>query len=191
MSNIIEFLPHTGADFVSWNTSRFTSVRLKPLDSFFSVSKADMYLRIDINIIPDWSQCFYVKNYLDIHNHMINWRVKSILSKKDPNLLINQQYWMNINCTKHKWKLMGSIFHNLLNTVLTVVSAIRLSRASFINQTIITNKETTLINFMIFTSHHFFIYVYKDAVQMKRKIVRIHYKNQSVNICRKKQYTSM
>jgi NADH:ubiquinone oxidoreductase subunit 2 (subunit N) len=35
---------------------------------------------------------------------------------------------------------------------LTVVSAIKLSGVSFINQTIITNKEATLIKFIIFTS---------------------------------------
>jgi NADH-ubiquinone oxidoreductase chain 2 len=33
-----------------------------------------------------------------------------------------------------------------------VISAIELSGVSFINQTIITNKETTLIKFVIFTS---------------------------------------
>lgn len=35
---------------------------------------------------------------------------------------------------------------------LTVVSTIKLSRVSFINQTIITNKETILMKFIIFTS---------------------------------------
>ena len=35
---------------------------------------------------------------------------------------------------------------------LTVVSAIKLSGVSFINQTIITNKDITIIKFMIFTS---------------------------------------
>jgi hypothetical protein len=35
---------------------------------------------------------------------------------------------------------------------LTVVSAIKLSGTFFINQTILTNKETTLIKFIIFTS---------------------------------------
>jgi NADH:ubiquinone oxidoreductase subunit 2 (subunit N) len=43
--------------------------------------------------------------------------------------------------------------HPIYSTLaLTVVSAIKLSGASFINQTIITNKESTLIKFMIFTS---------------------------------------
>jgi NADH:ubiquinone oxidoreductase subunit 2 (subunit N) len=49
-------------------------------------------------------------------------------------------------------KFVNGVFHNLLNTTLTVVSAIKLSGASFINQTIITNKETTLMKFMMFTS---------------------------------------
>ena len=71
---------------------------------------------IDINIIPDWNQYFHVKIYPDIHNRRINWRVKSDLSTKDFNLLIHQPYWMNINCTNHKWKFMTSILHNLLNT---------------------------------------------------------------------------
>jgi NADH-ubiquinone oxidoreductase chain 2 len=35
---------------------------------------------------------------------------------------------------------------------LAVVSAIKLSGVSFINQTIITNKETTITKFIIFTS---------------------------------------
>jgi NADH:ubiquinone oxidoreductase subunit 2 (subunit N) len=35
---------------------------------------------------------------------------------------------------------------------LTVVSVIKLSGTSFINQTIITNKEAALIKFIIFTS---------------------------------------
>jgi NADH-ubiquinone oxidoreductase chain 2 len=36
--------------------------------------------------------------------------------------------------------------------VLTVLSVIKLSRVSFINQTIITNRETKLMKFIIFTS---------------------------------------
>ena len=47
------------------------------------------------------------------------------------------------------WLLYFIIYSTL---ALTIVSAIKLSGASFINQTIITNKETTLIKFMIFTS---------------------------------------
>jgi len=65
---------------------------------------------------------------------------------------INQSHWMNINCTNNKWNLW-LIYSAIYSTLaLTVVSAIRLSGTSFINQTIITNKEATLIKFIIFTS---------------------------------------
>jgi len=70
---------------------------------------------IDINIIPDWNQCIHIKNYSTINNCRINRRIKPNLNTKDPNLLIYQPHWMNINCTNHKRKLMNSILRNLLN----------------------------------------------------------------------------
>jgi hypothetical protein len=45
------------------------------------------------------------------------------------------------------------VYFTIYSTLaLTVVSAIKLSGASFINQTIITNKQTTLIKLMLFAS---------------------------------------
>jgi len=45
------------------------------------------------------------------------------------------------------------VYYTIYSTLaLTVASAIKLSGVSFINQTIITNKEATLIKFMLFTS---------------------------------------
>jgi len=45
------------------------------------------------------------------------------------------------------------VYFTIYSTLaLTVVSAIKLSGVSFINQTIITNKDITIIKFMIFTS---------------------------------------
>jgi len=47
------------------------------------------------------------------------------------------------------WLVYFIIYSTL---ALTVVTAIKLSGTSFISQTIITNKDTTLIKFIIFTS---------------------------------------
>jgi NADH:ubiquinone oxidoreductase subunit 2 (subunit N) len=44
------------------------------------------------------------------------------------------------------------VYFAIYSTLALTVSAIKLSGASFINQTIITNKEITLMKFMIFTS---------------------------------------
>jgi hypothetical protein len=68
-----------------------------------------------IYIIPDWNQRLYIKNYLNINNCRINWRVKPNINTKDPDLLIHQSHWMNINCTNYKWKLVNTIFHDLFN----------------------------------------------------------------------------
>nr|YP_009351027.1 NADH dehydrogenase subunit 2 [Planicapritermes planiceps]AQP28415.1 NADH dehydrogenase subunit 2 [Planicapritermes planiceps] len=64
---------------------------------------------------------------------------------------INHTGWMLIALTtsENLWLVYFMIYSIL---VLTVVSAIKLSGASFINQTMMTNKETTLMKFMMFTS---------------------------------------
>ena len=64
---------------------------------------------------------------------------------------INHTGWMLIALTtsENLWIVYFTIYSTL---ALTVVSAIKLSGVSFINQTIITNKEATLIKFIIFTS---------------------------------------
>jgi len=64
---------------------------------------------------------------------------------------INHTGWILIALTTREslWLAYFIIYSTL---ALTVVSAIKLSGVSFINQTIITNKETTLIKFIIFTS---------------------------------------
>jgi len=64
---------------------------------------------------------------------------------------INHIGWILIALTtsENLWIVYFTIYSTL---ALTVLSAIKLSGASFFNQTIITNKETTLIKFMIFTS---------------------------------------
>ena len=64
---------------------------------------------------------------------------------------INHTGWILIALTTREnlWLVYFIIYSTL---TLTVVSAIKLSGASFINQTMITNKEATLIKFMIFTS---------------------------------------
>lgn len=64
---------------------------------------------------------------------------------------INHTGWILIALTTREnlWLMYFIIYSTL---ALTVVSAIKLSGVSFINQTIITNKETTLIKFIIFTS---------------------------------------
>jgi NADH-ubiquinone oxidoreductase chain 2 len=64
---------------------------------------------------------------------------------------INHTGWILIALTAREnlWIVYFIIYSTL---ALTVVSAIKLSGVSFINQTIITNKETTLMKFMIFTS---------------------------------------
>lgn len=64
---------------------------------------------------------------------------------------INHTGWMLIALTTRE-NLWLVYFITYSTLALTVVSAIRLSGTSFINQTIITNKETTLIKFIIFTS---------------------------------------
>jgi len=63
---------------------------------------------------------------------------------------INHTGWILIALTtsENLWLVYLTTYSTL---ALTAVSAIRLSGASCINQTIITNKETTLIKFMIFT----------------------------------------
>nr|YP_009350104.1 NADH dehydrogenase subunit 2 [Ephelotermes melachoma]AQP26369.1 NADH dehydrogenase subunit 2 [Ephelotermes melachoma] len=64
---------------------------------------------------------------------------------------INHTGWMLIALTtsENLWMVYYAIYSTL---ALTVVSAIKLSGASFINQTMMTNKETTLMKFMLFTS---------------------------------------
>nr|YP_009351404.1 NADH dehydrogenase subunit 2 [Procapritermes martyni]AQP29514.1 NADH dehydrogenase subunit 2 [Procapritermes martyni] len=64
---------------------------------------------------------------------------------------INHTGWMLIALTtsENLWMVYFAIYSTL---ALTVVSAIKLSGVSFINQTMMTNKETTLTKFMMFTS---------------------------------------
>nr|AQP28517.1 NADH dehydrogenase subunit 2 [Termes group sp. F TB-2017] len=64
---------------------------------------------------------------------------------------INHTGWMLIALitSENLWMVYYVIYSTL---ALTVVSAIKLSGASFINQTMMTNKETTLMKFMLFTS---------------------------------------
>nr|QXT43998.1 NADH dehydrogenase subunit 2 [Astratotermes hilarus]QXT44011.1 NADH dehydrogenase subunit 2 [Astratotermes hilarus] len=64
---------------------------------------------------------------------------------------INHTGWMLIALTtsENLWMVYFMIYSTL---ALTVVSAIKLSGVSFINQTMMTNKETTLMKFMMFTS---------------------------------------
>nr|YP_009350780.1 NADH dehydrogenase subunit 2 [Proboscitermes tubuliferus]AQP27784.1 NADH dehydrogenase subunit 2 [Proboscitermes tubuliferus] len=64
---------------------------------------------------------------------------------------INHTGWMLIALTtsENLWMVYFMIYSTL---ALAVVSAIKLSGVSFINQTMMTNKETTLIKFMMFTS---------------------------------------
>nr|AQP28878.1 NADH dehydrogenase subunit 2 [Hospitalitermes hospitalis] len=64
---------------------------------------------------------------------------------------INHTGWMLIALTTSEtlWMMYFIIYSTL---VLTVVSAIKLSGTSFINQTMLTNKEVTLMKFMMFTS---------------------------------------
>nr|QXI86617.1 NADH dehydrogenase subunit 2 [Astalotermes sp. E JRA-2021a] len=64
---------------------------------------------------------------------------------------INHTGWMLIALTtsENLWMVYFMIYSML---ALTVVSAIKLSGISFINQTMMTNKETTLVKFMMFTS---------------------------------------
>nr|YP_009351742.1 NADH dehydrogenase subunit 2 [Noditermes cristifrons]AQP30533.1 NADH dehydrogenase subunit 2 [Noditermes cristifrons] len=64
---------------------------------------------------------------------------------------INHTGWMLIALTtsENLWMVYFAIYSTL---TLAVVSAIKLSGVSFINQTMMTNKETTLIKFMMFTS---------------------------------------
>nr|YP_009350845.1 NADH dehydrogenase subunit 2 [Ophiotermes grandilabius]AQP27938.1 NADH dehydrogenase subunit 2 [Ophiotermes grandilabius] len=64
---------------------------------------------------------------------------------------INHTGWMLIALTTGEslWMVYFAIYSTL---TLTVVSAINLSGVSFINQTMVTNKEITLIKFMMFTS---------------------------------------
>nr|QXT44336.1 NADH dehydrogenase subunit 2 [Anaorotermes echinocolon] len=64
---------------------------------------------------------------------------------------INHTGWMLIALTtsENLWLVYFTTYATL---ALTVVSAIKLSGVSFINQTMLTNKETTLIKFMMFTS---------------------------------------
>nr|AQP27142.1 NADH dehydrogenase subunit 2 [Termes rostratus] len=64
---------------------------------------------------------------------------------------INHTGWMLIALTtsENLWMVYYTIYSTL---ALTVVSAIKLSGVSFINQTMMTNKETTLMKFMLFTS---------------------------------------
>nr|WMY24079.1 NADH dehydrogenase subunit 2 [Malagasitermes milloti] len=64
---------------------------------------------------------------------------------------INHTGWMLIALTtsENLWMVYFAIYSML---VLTVVSAIKLSGTSFINQTMLTNKETALMKFMMFTS---------------------------------------
>nr|AIY61997.1 NADH dehydrogenase subunit 2 [Orthognathotermes aduncus] len=64
---------------------------------------------------------------------------------------INHTGWMLIALTtgENLWMTYFTIYSML---TLTVVSAIKLSSVSFINQTMMTNKEAKLIKFMMFTS---------------------------------------
>nr|AQP29097.1 NADH dehydrogenase subunit 2 [Labiotermes sp. BRA008] len=64
---------------------------------------------------------------------------------------INHTGWMltALTTSENLWLMYFMIYSTL---ALTVVSAIKLSGASFINQTMMTNKETTLTKFMMFTS---------------------------------------
>nr|YP_009350520.1 NADH dehydrogenase subunit 2 [Tumulitermes recalvus]AQP27270.1 NADH dehydrogenase subunit 2 [Tumulitermes recalvus] len=64
---------------------------------------------------------------------------------------INHTGWMLIALTmsENLWMMYFAVYSTL---ALTVVSAIKLSSTSFINQTMLTNKETTLMKFMMFTS---------------------------------------
>nr|QXT44037.1 NADH dehydrogenase subunit 2 [Acidnotermes sp. CAM048] len=64
---------------------------------------------------------------------------------------INHTGWMLIALTtsENLWMMYFVIYSTL---ALTVVSAIKLSGVSFINQTMMTNKETALMKFMMFTS---------------------------------------
>nr|AQP29756.1 NADH dehydrogenase subunit 2 [Aderitotermes sp. BDIT109] len=64
---------------------------------------------------------------------------------------INHTGWMLIALTtsENLWMVYFMIYSML---ALTVVSAIKLSGVSFINQTMMTNKETTMMKFMMFTS---------------------------------------
>jgi hypothetical protein len=74
-----------------------------------------------------------------------------IYTLKDIYISINYTGWILIALTtsENLWIVYFTIYSTL---ALTVVSAIKLSGASFINQTIITNKETTLIEFVTLTS---------------------------------------
>nr|AIY61750.1 NADH dehydrogenase subunit 2 [Synacanthotermes sp. TB-2014] len=64
---------------------------------------------------------------------------------------INHTGWMLIALAlSENWSTMYFMIYSTL--ALTVVSAIKLSGVSFINQTLMTNKETTLMKFMMFTS---------------------------------------
>nr|WNH36475.1 NADH dehydrogenase subunit 2 [Nasutitermes nigritus] len=64
---------------------------------------------------------------------------------------INHTGWMLIALTTSEslWMVYFAIYSTL---ALTVVSAIKLSGTSFINQIMLTNKETTLMKFMMFSS---------------------------------------
>nr|YP_009351040.1 NADH dehydrogenase subunit 2 [Spinitermes trispinosus]AQP28428.1 NADH dehydrogenase subunit 2 [Spinitermes trispinosus] len=64
---------------------------------------------------------------------------------------INHTGWMLIALitSENLWMVYYAIYSIL---ALTVVSAIKLSGVSFINQTMMTNKEITLMKFMLFTS---------------------------------------
>nr|YP_009350507.1 NADH dehydrogenase subunit 2 [Macrotermes falciger]AQP27231.1 NADH dehydrogenase subunit 2 [Macrotermes falciger] len=64
---------------------------------------------------------------------------------------INHTGWMLIALSmgENLWMMYFMVYSTL---ALTVVSAIKLSGASFINQTMMTNKEITLMKFMMFTS---------------------------------------
>nr|AIY61945.1 NADH dehydrogenase subunit 2 [Caetetermes taquarussu] len=64
---------------------------------------------------------------------------------------INHTGWMLIALTTSEtlWMVYFMIYSTL---TMTVVSAIKLSGTSFINQTMLTNKEVTLMKFMMFTS---------------------------------------
>nr|WNL53770.1 NADH dehydrogenase subunit 2 [Microtermes sp. B MLW-2023a] len=64
---------------------------------------------------------------------------------------INHTGWMLIALalSENLWTMYFAIYSTL---ALTVVAAIKLSGVSFINQTMLTNKEATLMKFMMFTS---------------------------------------